>query len=216
MLKKGILVVVGVLFSFVGVQAQSSSKAEKLLNEVYAQTQSYQNMVIKFNYILRDQAKQIRQKTNGSVALKGDKYRLELMGTTRIFDGKKIYNIVPEDEEINISSYNPQTGNGFSPSAMLSFYRKGYTAQWGPTQNNFGRKVQYIILTPKKQNTGIKKVLLCIDVLTKHISKLVQTLDDNTQVIIEVKSFEANEPLSKNMFTFNKNKYQGYYINRLD
>jgi hypothetical protein len=35
--------------------------------------------------------------------LKGNLYYLNFMGVTKIFDGKKTYTIVPEDEEITIS-----------------------------------------------------------------------------------------------------------------
>jgi hypothetical protein len=43
------------------------------------------------------------------------------MGITKIFDGKKNLTIVPEDEEISISSFNEKDDNAITPSKMLTF-----------------------------------------------------------------------------------------------
>src|SRR5690625_6717476 len=82
-------------------------------------------MKINFNYI-QETPDNLRQETKGCVALKGEKYKLDLMGSTRIFDGQKLYDIIPEDEEINIAHYNPNDDQELTPSKMLSFYEKGY------------------------------------------------------------------------------------------
>lgn len=197
-----------------GVQAQDK-KAEKLLDDVSAKAKSYDNMVIQFDYI-QEEDPQTRQETKGTVSLKKDKYKLELMGTTRIFDGEKLYDIIPEDEEINISKHNPKDESELSPSKLLNFYEKGYDYEWDIEQNVEGRKVQYVKLTPEKDSTDVRQVLLGIDIQTKHIAKMIQEFKDETKVEIKVKSFKTNQPLAENLFKFNENKYQGYYINRLD
>ncbi len=195
--------------------AQDNS-AVKLLSQVSTKVKSYSNIELDFSYKQQDQSLNLSQETKGSVALKGNKYRMELMGTTRIFDGQKLYSIIPEDEEINIASYNPESAQTLSPSDMLTFYENGYTAQLDIVQNTHGRKIQFVKLTPKKTATDIAYVLLGIDAQTKHISKMIQVFKDRSKVIVEVKSFKVNQPVSENMFKFNPDKYQGYYINRLD
>lgn len=205
----------GLLLTFSSFAQQSDQRAEKLLNQVYQKAQSYDNMAIKFNYILKEGNSQLKQETNGNVTLKGDKYKLNLRGTTRIFDGQKLYDIIPEDKEIIISKYDPEKKGSTSPSKLLSFYRKGYQYKWDITQNDRGRKIQYVKLIPTDKNAEVDHILLGIDAQTKHIAKMIKILDDNSQVIIEVKSFKTNLPLPENLFQFNKDKYQGFYINRL-
>lgn len=197
-------------------KAQDADKAKELLEEVAAKVKSYDNMVIKFNYTLEDEARNIRQKTKGTVESEGDKYKLDLLGTTRIFDGEKLYEIIPEDEEINISGYDPDEDNEFSPSKMFYFYQEGYTFEWDIEQNNEGRKIQYIKLKPDDRMSGVKEILLGIDTQTKHINKVIQIMEDRNKMIVDVTSFKTNQPLSQNLFKFNEDKYQGYYINRLD
>ncbi|HET8810156.1 MAG TPA: outer membrane lipoprotein carrier protein LolA [Flavobacteriaceae bacterium] len=201
------------------LQAQKSTetnKAKSLLNEVSSKVKSYDNIVIEFEYNLRNLEANIKQETRGKVSLKGDKYRLDLMGTTRLFDGKKIYTIIPEDEEINISTYSKENDQAITPSKMLTFYENGYTYEMDIVQNVHGRKIQYVKIVPIDKNSEVEQILLGIDKQTKHIHNLIKTLKDGTQITIKINSFKTNLPLSKTLFVFQESKYEDYYINRLD
>ncbi|MEZ4781309.1 MAG: outer membrane lipoprotein carrier protein LolA [Flavobacteriaceae bacterium] len=138
------------------------------------------------------------------------------MGVTRIFDGKILYSISPEDEEVTISSENSQDENTITPSKMLSFYEDGYNYKMDIVQNVNGRKIQYVKLTPIDSNTEINHVLLGIDINTKHIYNLIEVGANKTKTTLTVNSFKTNEPLSKTLFTFDKTKYKDYYINKID
>ncbi|MEO2062902.1 MAG: outer membrane lipoprotein carrier protein LolA [Christiangramia sp.] len=213
-MKKLVLILAAIMA--INVQAQSPQQAEKLLKEVTSKVQAYDNMVIDFKYSLDNTAENINQETRGDVSIKGNRYVLNLMGTTQLFDGQKIYTIIPEDEEINISSYSEEDGNSITPSKMFTFYQDGYNYQMDIKQNVKGREIQYVKLTPKDSNAEIKNILLGIDTQTKHIYNLIQTQDNGTKITITVKSFKTNQPLAKNLFTFDENRYSSYYINRLD
>lgn len=212
---KKLVFILAAIISF-NVQAQSSQKAEKLLNEVSSKVKAYDNMVIEFKYALENKAENVSQETRGDVSIHGEKYVLNLMGTTQMFDGKKIYTIIPEDEEINISNYVEEDNNSITPSKMFSFYEEGYNYEMDIAQNVKGREIQYVKLTPKDSNAEIKNILLGIDSQTKHIYNLIQTQENGTKVTITIKSFKTDQPLAKNLFTFNEDRYNDYYINRLD
>lgn len=198
------------------LQAQNSKKAEALLNEVSSKVKTYDNMVIDFKYSLQNNAANVNQETRGDVSIKGEKYLLNLMGTTQMFDGKKIYTIIPEDEEINISTYIEEEENNITPSKMFSFYEEGYNYEMDVAKNVNGRNIQYVKLTPKDSDAEVKNILLGIDSQTKNIYNLIQTQANNTQITITVKSFKTNQELAKNLFTFEKARYEDFYINRLD
>ena len=199
-----------------GIQAQNSQKAEQLLNEVSKKVSSYDNMVIDFKYALENTSENIHQETRGDARIKGDKYVLNFMGTTQLFDGKKVYTIIPEDEEINISNYVAEDENNITPSKMFTFYQDGYTFDWDITQNVNGRTIQYVKLTPIDSEAEVKNILLGIDKVTKNIYNLIQTQPNGTKITITVKSFKTNQSLAQNLFTFDESRYSNYYINRLD
>jgi len=208
-----------VFFLFVfgfSMQAQNATKAKTLLDEVSAQIKSYDNIVIDFKYSLNNPKENINQESKGNVALKGNLYNLNFMGVTKIFDGKKVYTIVPEDEEITISKFDDNDDNAVTPSKMLTFFQSGYKYSWDILQNVKGRKIQYIKLIPISSKDQRKEILLGIDVQTKNIYNLIETGKNGTRTTLTVNSFKTNQPLSKNHFNFTQSKYPNYYINRLD
>lgn len=212
---KKLIFILAAIISF-GTQAQNSPKAEKLLNEVSSKVEAYDNMVIEFKYSLENTSENISQEARGDVSIDGEKYVLNLMGTTQMFDGEKIYTIIPEDEEINISNYVEEDDNSITPSKMFSFYEDGYNYEMDITQNVKGREIQYVKLTPKDSNAEIKNILLGIDKQTKHIYNLIQTQGNGTKITITVQNFKTNQPLAQNLFNFNEERYSDYYINRID
>ncbi|PWK19680.1 LolA family protein [Xanthomarina spongicola] len=192
------------------------TKAKALLDEVSQKAKSYENISLDFKYVLDNSAENIKQETRGDVVMQGDKYRLNILGATRIFDGKTLYSISPDDEEVTISSDVSNEDSNITPSKMLSFYEDGYSYKMDIIQDVKGRKIQYVKLTPIDSNSEIKNVLLGIDAQTKHIYNLIEVGKNGTKTTLTVNSFKTNEPISKSLFTFDKNKYKDYYINKLD
>lgn len=204
------------LFIMLALCGFSQNKGKALLNEVSQKVKSYQNISIDFKYVLENTAEKIKQETRGDVVIQGEKYKLNILGITRLYDGKKLYSISPEDEEVTISSQNEDSEDNITPSKMLSFYEKGYTYALDIEQNVQGRKIQYVKLTPIDSNSEISYILLGIDSQTKHIYTLIQIGKNSTKTTLTVNSFKTNETLSKTLFTFDATKYKDYYINKLD
>lgn len=191
-------------------------QAKSLLDQVTAKVKSYDNIVIDFKYSLNNSKENINQDSKGNVTLKNNQYVLNFMGMTKIFDGRKTYTIVPEDEEVNISTVNEKDENAITPSKMLTFFNSGYKYSMDILQNVRGRKIQYVKLIPTSSKDQRKEILLGIDVQTKHIYNLIETGKKGTKTTLTVNSFKTNQPLSKNQFTFVASKYPNYYINKLD
>jgi outer membrane lipoprotein-sorting protein len=208
--------ILAIILIGLSINSFSQNKAKTLLNQVSQKVKSYDNISIEFKYVLENTAERIKQETKGDVILQGEKYKLNILGVTRLFDGSKLYNISSEDEEITISSEKDNEEDSVTPSKMLSFYEDGYTYAMDIEQNINGRKIQLVKLTPIDSKSEIKYVLLGIDVQTKHIYNLMQIGKNGTKTTLTVNSFKTNEPLSKTLFTFDSNKYKGYYINKLN
>jgi outer membrane lipoprotein-sorting protein len=212
-MKKLSLILLLLAGSFVHAQ---DKKAKTLLDEVTAKIKSYDNIAIDFKYSLSNSKENINQESKGNVTLKGNMYVLNLMGVTKIFDGKKTYTINPEDEEVTVSKFDDKDDNAITPSKMLTFFNTGYKFTWDILQNVKGRKIQYIKLVPNSAKDQRKEILLGIDIQTKNIYNLIEMGRNGTKTTLTVNSFKTNQPLSKNQFTFVESKYPNYYINKLD
>ena len=213
-MKKLVLVLLLGVFAF-NANAQDAEKAKKLLDEVSSKVNSYENIQIDFKYELNNREANTKQESKGNVTLEGNKYLLNFLGFTKIYDTKKVYTIVPANEEVTISDADDDE-TSLSPSQMLTFYKNGYTYTWDILQDIRGRKIQYIKLTPIDKDSDIKSVLLGIDVKTKHIYNLIETGRNGTNTTLTVNSFKTNQPLSKSLFIFDESKYEDYYIDKND
>jgi len=214
-MKRLLQIIILFLIGF-NLQAQNSQKARNLLDEVSAKVKSYDNISIDFKYSLTNPKENLNQESKGNVIMQGNKYVLNFMGVTKIYDGKKIYNIVPEDEEISISKFDENEEDAVTPSKMLTFFNHGFKYSWDILQNVRGRKIQYVKLVPTSSKDDRKEIFLGIDVQTKHIYNLMEIGKNGSKTTITVNSFKTNQPLSKNQFTFAESKYPNYYINKLD
>lgn len=216
MLKMNKIFSIAVLLLVTLTANAQDKKAKDLLDQVTAKVRSYSNITIDFKYTLTNYKENINKESKGNVIIQDNKYVLNFMGVTKIYDGKKNYTINPEDEEVTISGVADNDEKAITPSKMLTFFNSGYKYKWDILQDVKGRKIQYIKLSPINPKDQVKEILLGIDSQTKHIYNVIQMGKNGTRTTLTVNSFKTNQPLSKNQFTFAASKYPNYYINKLD
>ena len=200
--------------------SQANLDAELLLNKVSDNIKSYENIYINYAYTLQNLEEDISQTNNGSFVTENDNWRFEMLGITRIFDGEKLYSISPDDEEITISSQDPEDETTITPNKMLYFYEDGYYFEMDESRlignGQFRKKIQYVKLVPKDSEAEIKYILLGIDTEFDQIYEVIETGKNETVTTISIVDFEFNLPLDTNLFIFDKEKYKDYYMNILD
>ena len=216
-MKKLLLLIFG--FCSLGY-SQDNLDAELLLNKVSDNIKSYENIYINYAYTLKNLEEDISQTNNGSFVTENDNWRFEMLGVTRIFDGDKLYSISPDDEEVTISSQDPEDETTITPNKMLYFYEDGYYFEMDESRlignGQFRKKIQYVKLVPKDSEAEIKYILLGIDTEFNQIYEVIETGKNETVTTISIVDFEFNLPLDANLFVFDKEKYKDFYMNILD
>ena len=198
----------------IGLNGQTSEDAKKLLDDVSSNLISFENLSFDFSYILENRPENIKQETNGSATISDNLYKIIFLGNEQIFDGEKIYTVVPENEEIMISSPEDSSDFGLlNPSELFVFYKTGYDYQWDIKQSVKGVPIQYIKLIPSEENLDIKYLLIGIDLRSKLIYKLIEIGKSDTITTLTLKNIRTNLNLSQDFFSFETDKYPDYYIN---
>lgn len=219
MIMKKILLLIFGLFTMLSY-SQDNSDAELLLNKVSENIKNYENIYINYAYTLQNIEEDINQTNNGSFVTEDEKWRFEMLGVTRIFDGNKLYSISPDDEEVTISSQDPEDETTITPNKMLYFYEEGYYFEMDESRfvgnGQFRKKIQYVKLIPKDSEAEIKYILLGIDTEFNQIYEVIETGKNETVTTISIVDFEFNLPLDSKLFVFDEEKYQDYYMNILD
>ena len=202
------------IFLSVGLNGQTSEDAKKLLDDVSSNLISFENLSFDFSYTLENRPENIRQETNGSATISDNLYKITFLGNEQIFDGEKIYTIVPENEEIMIGSPEDSSDFGLlNPSELFVFYETGYAYQWDIKQSVKGVPIQYIKLIPSEENLDIKYLLIGIDLRSKLIYKLIEIGKSDTITTLTLKNIRTNLNLSQDFFSLDTDKYPDYYIN---
>ena len=210
---KKILIII-LIFSF-NINAQNDPRAEKLLSKVSNKIDLAESYKIDFKYTLENKLEGINQDANGTVTIQGDNYLLNFMGITQIRDSNNVYSIVPENEEVIISSIEEEEEQTIKPSKLLNFYREGYLILWDKLQSDYENKVQFVKLIPSDSNSDIDYLLLGINISNNNISKLIEIGKNKTKTILNVNSIVFDPVIEKDIFIFDENNYTDYYIEKL-
>lgn len=215
-MKKVVVLLITIILSATAF-AQVDTKAEQLLDVVSEKMNTYENIYVEFNYKLHNAEENVNQETRGNVTMKGDLYNVNFLGVNQLFDGKKVYTIISEDEEVNVSDADAEDAATLTPSKFFSFYKNGFTYSWDVLENMNGRKIQFVKLIPIDSNSEINSVLLGVDVKTNHIFRLIETGNNSTVTTLTITKFKTDQPLSSKLFLFDEAKYikEGYLINKL-
>lgn len=195
------------------VISQQTEKAKILLDEVSFKMKAYKNMQLNFSTTLINEEAGINEgdelPSNGKITLSGEKYNLDYLGNTFIFDGNKLYVINHDEKEITINNQDLNDDDGIIyPSKLLTFYEEGYNYSMSNLVATKNRKIQIIELIPMDSDSEIVKVNLGIDVATKHIHKLIQFGANGTKTILTIHQFKSDQNISEDMFQFDKSKYE--------
>ena len=193
--------------------AQEDKEAKALLDEVSTKMGAYTNMQIGFSTSLINKEAGVEENDeppiNGKITLQGEKYNLDYLGNTFIYNGKTLYVINHDDKEITTAEDDLSEDEGFIyPSKILTFYKDGYNYKMGTLSNISGRKIQFVELTPIDSNSEIVKVKLGIDAKSKHIYQLIQVGANGAQTTLTINQFKSNQTISDLLFQLDKEKYE--------
>lgn len=198
---------------FVDSISQTSHEAQNLLNLASKQMESYNNIEFEFSYVLNNRIEQINQESSGQVTVAGEKYKLNFLDAIQLFDGKSLYTIVPENEEITITKAQEEEDYGINPRELLQFYKNGYDYHWDISQRVKGKNIQFVKLIPTKGDGEIESLLVGIDTKQNHIYKLIEIGYNGTITTLTINNMKVDSSLPENFFVFDEADYPNYYIN---
>ncbi len=197
------LFVTVIALSPVKLKAQSAEKkAIALLEEVTAKMKSYKTMKLDFTYSMQNKGQKIKEAFKGSLAAKGDKYKLNISDQQIFCDGKTAWTYSKDANEVNI---NEVTGDedSFTPTKFMTSYGSNYKSKLIEDKGN----LQVIEMVPTKGRRKLAKVRLTLDKAAKQV-KNMQVFDKNGGVFTyNIERFVTDQPMPDAEFTFKASNY---------
>lgn len=180
-----------------GVQAQSDAKATAILTKVSKLYKSYSTIKATFTVTTTTPSGKSTS-SNGTVWLKGNKYKLDYAGQEIYCNSKFVWTYNKTDEEVTKEDFKVKD-NAITPNDIFTIYNKDFKNQYeGPTVRA-GKTYEVIKMVPKKK-VSYSYLKLEIDKTTNKISALIQHFKNGTEVNMTINSMTPNTTMTDAFF----------------
>jgi outer membrane lipoprotein-sorting protein len=200
--------------AFLGAQEQDP-KAKAVLDEVSKVTKSYKTLTAEVIFSMLDKDKKQTEKPQSwKILAKGDKFRLEIPGTTIVSDGKTLWNYNKDAREVTIRHFDPESEDQ-NPSKMFTMYETGYKFKYDKEEKVGAVPVHVIDLYPaiKPEKKRFHTVKLYVDKKKKQVVKMRMIMKDGGTQVYDVKSLKPNTEIADSQFVFDLKGFKPDQIN---
>ena len=159
--------------------------------------------VLEFEYVSKNN-NEILFKNEGVLMVQKNKFRILIDQVLFIYDGKKYYNIISENNEVNVLKSN-ELSNYLIPSNLSKYLSK----KRDKIEVSIGKEI-----TIRYIDDFDNKFIVFVD-KEYNIKRIDQKLTDTYMNSIFFNKILFDQNLNENLFKFKKADYKDYYINEL-
>ena len=178
-----------------------------MLDRLTAKTEAYKTISVEFAYKMENLEAGIDERTDGSLLIMGDKYRLNIAGQTVICDGETVWTYIEDAEEVQINAVE-ESEETITPEKLLSSYNKDYRSKFIKEDFLYGTTVNIIDLTPI-EGKSYSKVRLIIDKEKDQLHEITIYDKNGSTYSYVIKKFTPNVEVPDSSFTFDKSEFPG-------
>lgn len=140
-----------------------AQNATSILDKAAAAYEKSNGISASFTLHTRSEIQQVSESFEGTIHMKGDKFKLITPDMTTWFDGATQWSYVDRNEEVNVSTPTGEELQFTNPAVLLRIYKKGFTPKYiGESTASNGKSAYDVELIPKKKS-DIRKVELQIE-----------------------------------------------------
>jgi len=191
---------------------QSDAKAIEILDKVSAHMKTFKTMYAEFQFILENNQEDITDKRYGKIWIKGNKYKIDMMGTITYFDGKTQWTYLKESNEVNVTNPDEEDDESINPAKIFDIYQKGFKVKFVAQKFEGTRAIYVINLFPTDKSKPFSRITLKIDKDKKELYVFKRFDKDGNYYTIKIGKITPGKTMPDSMFTFNKAKYPGVEI----
>lgn len=190
-------------------QTGNDPDAKKILDAVSAKFKSYKAVQATFTYKVENADGKAISSKNGSVYMKGTKYRVSFVGQEIFCDGNNVWTYDKSSNEVTITKLDNSSTTLTPQKLFTNFYDKDFLYKLNGEKKIGGKTVQEIEMTPNDKTKPFHKVYLTIDKNAKTIysTKVLEKAGNRYSYTVNTLKGNVNIPDSK--FVFNKSDYPG-------
>lgn len=194
-----------ILFGFgLGVKAQN---AVSVLDKAAGMYESSNGLSASFTMRVQSEQQQVNESFEGTIDMKGDKFRLVTPDMITWFNGKTQWAYIERNDEVNVTEPTGDELQLTNPALLLRSYKKGFIPQYkGESTSSNGKAAYDVELTPKKKG-DILKVELQIEKLSSLPVRITVTTKNGMSNTIQIGKLKTNINQPDTFFVFKPSDY---------
>lgn len=208
---KNILIIAFTTLISLGSFAQEvDTKAKEILDKLSTKTKAYKTIKADFKFTISNKSEGINETQAGKIQIKGNKYFLSIAGQDIMSDGKAVYTVLKDAEEVQINGIPDEDEEDvISPNTIFTLYETGFKYKYLKEE-----KGEHIInLYPKKADEKeFHRIVLYINKVKNQISRVKIFGKDGSITTYNISAFTPNSTIADSKFTFDKTKNPNYEV----
>ncbi len=207
------LFLLAVLFQLVPAHAQDDPKSKAIVDKLMAEARTWETFEADFSSRLQSTRDKLDVKQDGTMMVKGKRFRLLLDKNTIINDGTVMYTYSTESNEVTLSD-PAEMDQELDPTKLFTQFEMGFKSEFVEERTDGGVVTQVVKLYPlDAAKKAYHTVVLNIDKAKNQPRSIQVIYKDGNTVTYTLTRFVANPPLADDLFTFDKAKHPGVEVN---
>jgi outer membrane lipoprotein-sorting protein len=189
------------------IYAQQDQQAGKILDQLFEKIKSSPSVSMDFIIAISSSRDNFSDEFEGSMIMKGEKYRLNFMGNEIFFDGTTTYSYMPDANEAMISEPDEDEGILANPTKLFTDYSKEFRYRLiGETSRN-GIRLYEIDLHPLELDQIFHTIKLFIDREKSFLHSAVISAKDGNTYTFTVNEADMGRQVPDSHFNFRKEDF---------
>lgn len=187
--------------------AQSEPVALKILDKFSEKALSAPSVTIEFELRIHDALEESDQTMNGVVYIKNGFYKLQLPDNIIWSNGKTVWTLAPEVEEVTITVPDKEETFYNDPVSLFTIYKEGYKQK--VIEATIAHSI--IDLYPEDIESDFSRIRLLID-NSNNLKEAEYKRKDGLTMFIIVKSYDLKKVYQDSFFEFDQSKFRNVDI----
>jgi outer membrane lipoprotein-sorting protein len=192
-------------------------KAASILQSLNKKAKTYKTIKASFSLVSYGRDKKQGDKQEGTLLVKGGKYRLELKSQTIYCDSLTLWTYITDANEVQINTIDRNNDKEtLSPATIFNLYEKDFKSRYDTEKSVAGKIIVQIDLYPRHpEKEKYHTLKLFIDKSKNQVTDIKVMMKDATEMDYSITDFSTNIQLPDTEFIFNTKDHPGVEVEDL-
>ncbi|MDR1632681.1 MAG: hypothetical protein LBR97_07365 [Dysgonamonadaceae bacterium] len=205
-MKKIITILVLSTALFTPAMSQKDAKAKELLDKSSVALEQAGDVSAYFTLNIKDEINKASQAFDGTILMKGNKFKIDTPDQNIYFDGKTQWIYRKSYEEVNVTQPASEEIQALNPKSIFAIYKKNCNYKYVGTKTDIKmRKVQEVNIFPQKGE--ISQITIQINTTDYFPVSFHIFYKNKIENIIYINKYQTKQNFSDSQFVFDNTQY---------